>query len=392
MIALHMCGFRWLLIIKQLNGALVSLPWIHTLAIVVGLITLFVMIRSVVHVAIMNRHDIDIFAYLTSRTVHKLLGFLVRFDRNYESTQSTLHWFFGTYMLALISVYFIGSMTAFTLLYWGAGAVGSWNKAFIAAGSGLTTLGFATPSTNVGQLLAIPEGAMGLGVVVFLFTFIPGFQSAISSRDNQTAWLYARVVDLNNQADLLAWFNQGGNTHDEAGIWEMWERWFRLLADSHVQSPMLSVVPSVQKGQSWIVVAAVVLDAAAFSVSTIPSSHRESAVVCVRTGSRAISLIAEALSANSNELVDVGPKISRKTYDHLCDQLVMKGILLKPDRDASWSEFVSLRSRYWGSISYLAERAFTPLVDIFRKTCDFATESRENFGGPEGVFQGNSYE
>lgn len=381
------CGFQCLLV-KQLVGGmgLLSLTCFHILTIIAGLCALFVMIKSVVHVAIMNRHDMDTFAYLTSRTVHKIIGVRVRFSKNYEDTQRILHWFFGTYMLSLITVYFTGTMIAYTLLYWGAWAVPSWNKALIAAGSGLTTLGFATPSTTTGQWLAIPEGAMGLGVVVFLFTFIPGFQSAISSRDNQTAWLYARVTDLKNQADLLAWFSHGGNIHDEAGIWEMWERWFRLLADSHLQSPMLSVVPSVQKGQSWIVVAAVVLDAAAFSVSTIPSADRESAVVCVRTGSRALSLIAEALAANSSKQVEPDPKISRKTYDQWCDQLALKGILLKGDREVTWSEFLALRSRYWGSISHLAERAFVPQIDIFGKTCDLATESCEHVGGREGAF------
>jgi hypothetical protein len=232
---------------------------------------------------------------------------------------------------------------------------------------------------------------MGLGVVVFMFTFIPGFQSAVSSRDLQTAWLYARVEDLKNPADLFAWFSRGGNTHDEAGIWEMWESWFRLLADSHLQSPMLSVVPSFQKGQSWIVAAAAVLDAAAFSVSTIiPATDGESAVVCVRTGSRAISSIAKALSANANKPVDPDPKISRKTYDLWCDRLTRKGVLLRTDRDVSWNEFTSLRSRYWGAISYLSRRAFVPVIDIFPKTGDFGTESRENLDGPEGVLQDNS--
>jgi hypothetical protein len=351
------------------------------LAIIAGLSALFAILQSMAHVAIMNRHDMDIVARLTSRTVHRIIAARVRSFKNYEDTQRTLNWFLGAYMLSLIAVYFVGAMVAFALLYWGAGAVSGWNKALIAAGSGLTTLGFATPSSDVGQWLAIPEGALGLGIVVFLFTFIPGFQSAISSRDNQTAWLYARIARLTNQADLFAWFNRGGNTHDEAGIWEMWESWFRLLADSHLQSPMLSVVPSVQKGQSWVVAAAIILDAAAFSVSTIPSVYTESAIVCVRTGTRAISLIAEALSASTSEQEDQEEKSSRTIYDNLCDELVTKGIHLRVDREASWSDFIALRSQYSGSISYLAARAFVPIVDIFGKTCDFARKTSGNTDG-----------
>jgi ABC-type multidrug transport system fused ATPase/permease subunit len=266
---------------NQRMGAFVLLSptLVHIFVILAGLGILVSILKSMVRVALMNRHDMDIFAYLTGRAVHRIIGVRVRSSENYEDTQSTLNWFFGAYLLSLIAVYFIGAMIAFALLCWGAWAVPSWNQAFIAAGSGLTTLGFATPSAQVGQWLAIPEGALGLGIVVFLFTFIPGFQSAISSRDDRTAWLYARLADLTNQAELFAWFNQGGNTRDEAGIWEMWESWFRLLADSHLQSPMLCVVPSVQKGQSWVVAAAIVLDAAAFSISTIPSAYPEASGV-----------------------------------------------------------------------------------------------------------------
>lgn len=344
------------LLINQLTA------WDHVFVAIFGLAILFSILRSMVHVALMNRHDMDILARLTSRAVHKVIGLRVCSAKKYEDAQQTLYWFFGAYILSLIAVYFIGAMIAFAFLYWGARAVTGWDQAFIAAGSGLTTLGFATPPTHVGQWLAIPEGALGLGIVVFLFTFIPGFQSAISSRDEQTGWLYARLTNLTNQEDLFAWFNRAENGH-EVSIWEMWETWFRSLADSHVQSPMLSVVPSVQKGQSWVVAAAIVLDAAAFSVSTIASAHPESASLCVYTGTRAISLIAEALSNSTSKQRNPTHNVSRKVYDDLCVRLTEKGICLKSDRDASWTEFLTLRTRYASSVCYLAERAFVPLVD-----------------------------
>src|SRR6516165_1184587 len=178
------------------------MAWDHIVVAIIGLAILFSILKSMVHVALMNRHDMDLFACLTSRAVHKVIGLRVRSVKKYEDAQQTLYLFFGTYILSLISVYFIGAMIAFAFLYWGAWAVTGWNQAFIAAGSGLTTLGFATPTTHMGQWLAIPEGALGLGIVVFLFTFVPGFQSAVSSRDDQTAWLYARLTNPTNQADL----------------------------------------------------------------------------------------------------------------------------------------------------------------------------------------------
>jgi hypothetical protein len=375
LMAPHPCEFQSGLSKEPIGTVvLLSSALLHIIVIIAGAGALLLIVKSMVHVAIMNRQDMDIVARLTSRTLHRMIALRVRASNNYEDSQRTLYWFLGAYVVSLIADYFIGAMIAFALLYWGAWAVPGWSKAFIASGSSLTTLGFATPSSPAGQWLAIPEGATGLGIVVFLFTFIPAFQSAINSRDDQTGWLYARIADFANQADLFAWFSQGGNTHDEAGIWEMWESWFRMLADSHVQSPMLSVVPSVQKAQSWIVAAAIVLDAAAFSVSTIPSAHPEAATLCVRTGTRAISLIAEALSTSTSKQDEPAQKISRRAYDNLYDQLVTKGVRLKPDRDTGWSDFIALRSRYTSSISYLAGRAFVPLVNIFGKTGDFARE------------------
>jgi hypothetical protein len=354
----------------QFVGAFVvqSSTLVHILVMILGLVILWTILKSMIHVALMNRPDMDVFARLTTRTVHNLVGVRVRSFRNYEETQQTLYWFFGTYILSLIAIYFIGTMVAFAFLYWGVWAVTGWDEAFIAAGSGLTTLGFATPATHIGQWIAIPEGAMGLGLVVFLFTFIPGFQSAISYRDDRTAWLYARLADLRSPAGLFAWFSTHcGSSGNETAVWEAWESWFRLLSDSHSSSPMLVVVPSLKSGQSWIVAAAIVLDTAAFSVSALESSHPESAKLCVRTGTRAVSLIAHALSNTTNKQIDRKCDVSRNSYDMLCAELAARGFSLKPDRDESWAEFVGLRSQYVASIHYLAERAFVPhLHDWFQ--------------------------
>ena len=332
----------------------------HLLMLAIGLVLLFVILKSMVHVALMARHDLDIIARLTRRTVHALIGLRLRNSRGYEDSQRVLHWFFGTFILSLIGIYFFGAMTAFALLYWGTWSVPSWYQAFIAAGSGLNTLGFATPPTPAGQWLAIPEGALGLGIVVFLFTFIPGFQSVIRSRDDQTAWLYARLSDLTSGASLLEWSTRSKNPDGIDEIWEMWESWFRLLADTHCSSPMLAIVPSVQTGQSWIIAAAVVLDAASLSVSTVDSGNSQAAMVCVRTGTRAITLIADALSMNTKKDVGARSDISRKEFDRLCSRLSAIGLTLKSDREASWSEFVSLRSLYSGAISYVARQMFVP--------------------------------
>jgi hypothetical protein len=67
----------------------------------------------------------------------------------------------------VIIVWFGLVLVGFALLIWSCQAEHSLLKAMIASGSQLSTLGFRTPPDTAGQLLAIVEGAMGLGIVVF---------------------------------------------------------------------------------------------------------------------------------------------------------------------------------------------------------------------------------
>jgi len=324
---------------------------------------LFLVLRSMIRVALMNRHYEDTFAELTGHTVYGVVAWCLRGKRDYKSAHPVLLWFFPAYILLLIVVYFLGSMIAFAMLYWGTRAVPGWHAAFIASGSGLNTLGFATPSTKIGQWIAIPEGALGLGIVVFLFTFIPGYQTVIRSREDKTAWLYGRIGDDPTGLGLLEWCQRAGVMGEMNGVWESWESWFRMLRDTHSVLPMLSMSPSVQSGQSWIIAAAAVLDAAALTTSTLDAPSREAARVCAQTGTRALRAIAEALGYQSAGCSRTG--VSRDVYDAACARLAAAGMRLKADGPASYAEFVAWRVQYEDVLVYLCRQTFSPLDGTF---------------------------
>src|ERR1700721_1556250 len=235
------------------------------------------------------------FAEPSGRAVYTAVALRLGRNRDARALHRVLLWVFPTYILSLILVYFVGAMIAFTFLYWGTQAVNTWHQAFLASGSALNTLGFATPTSIAGQWLAIPEGALGLGIVVFLFTFIPGYQAVIRAREDKASWLYVRVGDQPSGAGMLEWCQQTGVLGNMRDIWGAWEDWFRMLGDTHSVLPMLSMSPSVQSSQSWVVAAAAVLDAGALAASRIETKDAESARICVRTGTRALLAIADAL-------------------------------------------------------------------------------------------------
>jgi len=319
-----------------------------------------------IRIALMNRHSRDFFAEVTCRAVYTAVALRLGGDRDTRTTHPVLLWFFPVYMLSLTVVYFLGAMTAFTLLYWGTRAVGTWHQALIASGSALNTLGFATPTTLAGQWLAIPEGALGLGIVVFLFTFIPGYQAVIRAREDKTAWLYVRVGDQPSGAAMLEWCQQTGLGASMRDVWEAWEDWFRMLADTHSVLPILSLSPSVQSGQSWVVAAAAVLDAGALAASSIESQDVESAKIYVRTGTRALLAIAEALGRASPASEEVTRRPSREKYEAVRAHFSLAGMPLRPGptQESQWQEFLLLRGQYEAALLFIACHTFTPLDGI----------------------------
>ena len=195
----------------------------HILISILGLALLFVILRSMIRIALMNRHYRDFFAVVTGRAVYKVVAIRLGRKLNAQDTHSVLLWLFPAYILSLIIVYFVGAMTAFVLLYWGMDAVSTWHQAFLASGSALNTLGFATPTDSIGQWIAIPEGALGLGIVVFLFTFIPSYQAVIRSREDKTSWLYVRTGNVPSGVAFLEWSQRAGIAGNMRDVWDAWE-------------------------------------------------------------------------------------------------------------------------------------------------------------------------
>jgi hypothetical protein len=345
---------------------------IHTLISILGLWLLFLILRSMIRIALINRHYRDFFAEMTGRAVYTSISLRLRRSRDMIALHSTLLWVFPAYLLCLILVYFVGAMIAFVLLYWGTGAVSTWHQSFLASGSALNTLGFAVPATFAGQWLAIPEGALGLGIVVFLFTFIPGFQTVIRVREDKTSWLYVRTGDRPTGVALLEWCQRAGVASNMRDVWESWEDWFRMLGDTHSVLPMLSMSPSVQNNQSWVLAAEAVLDAAALAASSMDTVDSESARICVRTGSRAFMSIANALGRTCQVTRQTTECTSREWYEASRTHLYSMGLSLRSsvDVDSQWHDFWSLRTQYEGALFFVARQTFATLESAPIVTCE----------------------
>ena len=337
---------------------------LHLGAALVGLLLILAFLRSVLQVAVLNRQLGDWLARRVGWLIYTTLARLALSRRSYVGVQEVLAWVLPVYILSLIAVWFCLVDVGFSLVIWSVQAEHSFLQATIASGSALSTLGFLTPASIAGKSLAILEGAMGLGVVVFYFTFLPGYQTTIQFREIKVAWLYARATPDSPPFALIEWLAHSG-VEDWNSLWGDWETWFRNLAETHSVAPALAFVPTIHRGQTWLFAAAAVLDSLSFYLSVFEARGTLSATVCRRTGVDALRLLAAELAADRlGPLEPAGRRrLARADFDAACDRLTAFGADVKAERDACWLCFVELRKEYESTLSDLARTLLVPMSE-----------------------------
>jgi hypothetical protein len=330
-------------------------------ALLAGIAALVVFAQSAARAALINRHRGDPLANAIARLVFSATSRIVPSRSHYDAIQDACAWVLPFYIVALIASWFVLVEVGFALILWAVYVEPSLLQALIASGSALSTLGFLTPPHPAGQFLAILEGASGLGVVVFFFTFIPGYQSTLQARELQVSWLYSRAGVNPTGFALVEWLHQPGNSSDLGNMWEEWEAWFRLLTRGLALAPVLMFVPTYHRGQTWLAAAVTILDTASFYISTVEGPGLPQANVCHTVGVEALRLLARPAASRSPPVPNSDTcDCARLIFDVTCMRLAALGAPVCADLDASWSLFVALREEYESSLAILARRLLIP--------------------------------
>ncbi|MEO8204975.1 MAG: potassium channel family protein, partial [Chthoniobacterales bacterium] len=235
------------------------------------------------------------------------------------------------------------------------------STAIISSGSALSTLGFSTPHTFIGQLFAIIEGAIGLFIIVYLFTFLPGFMEIIHDRGERVSWIYARTGPSPCGAEMLHWFCRNNRMGDLDALWDDWEIFFRNLAHSRSFLPILCVVRPLTPNQSWVCAFGAFLDALALMISTVDKPS-EGSRLCFVCGISAIRNIHKAMRGTPiSPTRDPGlMHVTRDEYDAACRLLASAGVPLLADREQSWKHFIEAHMCYEQEIAWLAAAISDP--------------------------------
>ena len=337
---------------------------IRVLVFVIGALGILMFYRSILRVAVLHIRQRDWIATQTGRIARAPVLYLARRQRNYEDVQKTMVWAFPVHILFLIAVYFIWVQVSFMLLLWAVEIDRSWLKNFIISGSALSTLGFSTPASAAGQLFAILEGAFGLGIIVFMFTFLPGYRAAVQNREDLVGWIFARVGERPTAFSLIDWSQKTDQLQDPGPIFERAESWFRALQETHLLTPSLAFVPAVRTRRTWVGAATCMLDAASFALSSLDVKGVQLARTCHDTGVEALNLVARELSDETGvvavEAVKGDGDDLAEAYNATYDRLAAAGLPMRPNRDECRLAFMSLRAEYMRAVRELAAATLMP--------------------------------
>jgi hypothetical protein len=292
--------------------------------------------------------------------------FRVRVGRkaNYQRVDAVMALYGPVSLLTLLVVWLGLVLGGYVLVYWALG-VGGWRAAFELSGSSLFTLGFAHAESAPAIALALTEAGIGLILLALLITYLPSIYGAFSRREAAIAMLEVRAGSRNVAASTFemisrAWAVHGFSTLSET--WQMWERWFVELEESHTSFASLAFFRSQQPERHWVVAAGTILDAAALANSSIEGGWSPEGAYCLRAGYLALRRIAGFFRVPFDE--DPHPDdpiaVTRAEYDEMMDNLAESGVPLVADRDQAWRDFAGWRVNYDTVLLALASLTVTP--------------------------------
>lgn len=318
--------------------------------------------KSIIRVGILNQRYQDPVGFWTGRVILHMFRIRIALQPGARSRKNEIMaWYWPCMLIGIIAIWFLLVMVGFALLNLAFAAETSPVSAIVASGSALSTLGFSTPNGIAGQFLAIFEGAIGLFLVVYLFTFLPGFMELINERGDRVSWIYHRTGHHPSGMELLLWMARARRMEESADLWADWSVFFHKLANSRSFLPVLCVVRPLTPDNSWICAFGAFLDALALVNTTIAGATDEG-IICFNNGVWAIRNTHQAMRATP-----ISPKrspdlmhVKRSEYDAACAQLEAAGVTLVADREAAWQSFIEAHMAYEEEVAWLAAAISDP--------------------------------
>ena len=185
-------------------------------------------------------------------------------------------------------------LLGFTLMQWPYAE--SITRALRLAGSGLLTVGLATPDVgHASSAVTLISAATGAIVIALQIAYLPAIYSAYNRREALVTMLESRAGVPAWGPELLVRHRLVEITDTLPELYDDWEQWSAEVSESHTTYPVLMHFRSPEPWYSWVLALLAVLDAAAMQLSLNPETAPSEARLCLRMGFTAFRRIATSL-------------------------------------------------------------------------------------------------
>jgi hypothetical protein len=327
----------------------------------IGVVIVGWTLTSAIRSFVLPRSDNVFLTRLVSQAIFRGFQFRLRWASTYEQRDRIMAFFSPVTLLALPVVWLACIALGYTAMFWAVGVHPLYN-AFWLSGSSLLTLGFA-PVNNLAQmLLAFSEATIGLGMVALLIAYLPTMFTAFTEREAFVSMLEVRAGNPPSAVEMIKRMHRIRGLDELSEVWPTWENWFVNLEQTHTSLIHLVFFRSPHVGQSWVVAAGTILDAAALTASTLDVPRDPHADLCIRAGYLALRNIVDffGLPHNPNPSPNDPISVTRAEYDAVCAELETVGVPLRVDREQAWQNFAGWRVNYDTVLRLLAGLTMAP--------------------------------
>src|SRR3569833_499771 len=231
--------------------------------------------------------------------------FVAKRQKTEARTESLLGYFGPMSLPLLLGFWAVCLVLSFAMLQWGLSMPVSSPEppTFVTYlyFSGITffTVGFGdvTSRGELGRLLSVLEGGVGIGFLAIIIGYLPVLYQAFSRREVSISMLDARAGSPPSATEMLRRYQANDDLKSVPQLLRDWERWAAELLESHLSYPVLAYYRSQHDRESWLSALTMILDTCALiivGVDTIPNAQAKLTFAMARHAIIDISLVFQA--------------------------------------------------------------------------------------------------
>jgi hypothetical protein len=264
-------------------------------------------------------------------------------------------------LLFLLGLWLSGLLLGWALLWLGLRSslpgVSDFGDAVYYSGVVLLTIGFGDiTARGMGpRLLTLAEAAMGLASIALVISYLPVLYGAYGRREAKLLTLDLPSGQRITPAGLVISQAPDADLAALGRFFAGWEQWMAEVLESHTSYPMLAFFRSQHRGQSWITALGVVLDAATFTVASVPGTELREPFFAYRRGRRAV----EEIAARIEPPTVADTFVNREAFQFAYGLAEEAGLPLRPFEEA-FARLAEQRSTYGAPMQSLFDHLVAP--------------------------------